>query len=86
VAPLVPHFLSPWCAALRNIRDDLEKEQAFRGLLAVVHKAPEAAVSSFAALAGEVAAAVVMLLDADCIWLALPASCASLCSAGPTNW
>lgn len=52
VAPLVPHFLGPWCSALRNIRDDLEKEQAFRGLLAVVHKAPEAAVAAFAALAG----------------------------------
>eukprot|EP00775_Hariotina_reticulata_P001226 gene1226-1564_t len=54
VASVVPHFLGPWCSALRNIRDDLEKEQAFRGLLAVVHKAPEAAVAAFAALAGAI--------------------------------
>lgn len=51
VAPLLGHFLGPWCNALRNVRDDYEKEQAFRGLVAVVHKAPEPAVTSFAALA-----------------------------------
>ncbi|KAF8063844.1 TRN1 [Scenedesmus sp. PABB004] len=54
VSPLLPHFLSPWCAALRNIRDDLEKEQAFRGLVAVVTQAPEAAVNAFAPLAAAV--------------------------------
>lgn len=54
VAPLVPHFLGPWCNALRNLRDDVEKEQAFRGLVAVVHKQPEVAVNSFPALAGRV--------------------------------
>jgi transportin-1 len=53
VAPLLGHFATPWCNALRNIRDDLEKEQAFRGLLAVVQRAPESAVEAFTALAGE---------------------------------
>jgi transportin-1 len=53
VAPLTLHFLGPWCNALRNIRDDYEKEQAFRGLVAVVHKTPEPAVTSFPAFASE---------------------------------
>ncbi|WIA22073.1 hypothetical protein OEZ85_004416 [Tetradesmus obliquus] len=54
VAPLLPHFLGPWCNALRNIRDDYEKEQAFRGLVAVVHKTPEPAVTAFPAFASAV--------------------------------
>jgi transportin-1 len=58
VAPLTPHFLGPWCNALRNIRDDYEKEQAFRGLVAVVHKTPEPAVTSFSAFASEQRAAL----------------------------
>lgn len=53
VAPLLGHFATPWCNSLRNIRDDLEKEQAFRGLLSVVQRAPEPAVEAFTALAGE---------------------------------
>lgn len=52
VAPLLGHFATPWCNALRNIRDDLEKEQAFRGLLSVVQRAPESAVEAFTAVAG----------------------------------
>lgn len=52
VAPLLGHFATPWCNALRNIRDDLEKEQAFRGLLSVVQRSPESAVEAFTALAG----------------------------------
>lgn len=52
VAPLLGHFATPWCNSLRNIRDDLEKEQAFRGLLSVVQRAPEPAVEAFTAVAG----------------------------------
>eukprot|EP00882_Tetradesmus_deserticola_P012812 GHRQ01013578.1.p1 GENE.GHRQ01013578.1~~GHRQ01013578.1.p1 ORF type:complete len:146 (+),score=52.95 GHRQ01013578.1:220-657(+) len=54
LAPLLPHFLGPWCNALRNVRDDHEKEQAFRGLVAVVHKTPEPAVTSFPAFASAI--------------------------------
>lgn len=52
VAPLLGHFARPWCNTLRNIRDDLEKEEAFKGLLCVVQRAPEPAVECFTALAG----------------------------------
>jgi hypothetical protein len=64
VAPLLGHFATPWCNALRNIRDDLEKEQAFRGLLAVVQRAPESAVEAFTAVAGE--AQLLSLCRASC--------------------
>ncbi|KAJ7545352.1 hypothetical protein O6H91_09G116500 [Diphasiastrum complanatum] len=37
VAPHMDHFMKPWCSALRTIRDDVEKEDAFRGLCAMVH-------------------------------------------------
>lgn len=43
--PLAPHaaaFLGPWCAALRGIRDDIEKEHAFLGLCAVLRLNPQA--------------------------------------------
>ncbi|KAL3645630.1 Transportin-1 [Castilleja foliolosa] len=36
VSPLMEHFMQPWCIALSMIRDDIEKEDAFRGLCAMV--------------------------------------------------
>lgn len=42
--PLAPHaaaFLGPWCAALRGIRDDIEKEHAFLGLCALLRLNPQ---------------------------------------------
>ncbi|KAG0489721.1 hypothetical protein HPP92_006584 [Vanilla planifolia] len=46
VAPHMEHFLQYWCAALCMIRDDFEKEDAFRGLCAMVRTNPSGAVSS----------------------------------------
>ncbi|GLJ54534.1 hypothetical protein SUGI_1171160 [Cryptomeria japonica] len=40
------HFMRPWCFALRTIRDDIEKEDAFRGLCAMVRANPPGALSS----------------------------------------
>lgn len=51
--PLVPHlgsFVREWCAALRSIRDDVEKEHAFAGLCALVRRNPGAAAPHFAPL------------------------------------
>lgn len=51
--PLVPHvgtFVREWCAALRTIRDDVEKEQAFTGLCALVRRNPGAAAPHFTPL------------------------------------
>ncbi|KAI3424477.1 hypothetical protein D9Q98_010027 [Chlorella vulgaris] len=51
--PLAPHaaaFLGPWCAALRGIRDDIEKEHAFLGLCAVLRLNPQGAGNCFTPL------------------------------------
>ncbi|KAH9321782.1 hypothetical protein KI387_016421, partial [Taxus chinensis] len=47
VSPHMEHFMRPWCFALRTIRDDVEKEDAFRGLCAMVRANPSGALSSF---------------------------------------
>jgi hypothetical protein len=86
VAPLLPHFLGPWCNALRNIRDDYEKEQAFRGLVAVVHKTPEPAVTAFPALASEyngLLLPAVMFAEAQCSLAVLYCCTASSCVNRP---
>ncbi|KAK8958597.1 Transportin-1 [Platanthera guangdongensis] len=48
VAPHMEHFMQSWCAALCMIRDDFEKEDAFRGLCAMVRTNPPGGVSSLA--------------------------------------
>ena len=45
IAPHLAHFVGPWCYALRNIRDDIEKEHAFLGLCALLRANPEVALS-----------------------------------------
>jgi transportin-1 len=52
VAPHLAHFCRPWCRALRTLYDDVEKESAYAGLLAVLRINPEPAVECFADLAG----------------------------------
>ncbi|XP_010256339.1 PREDICTED: transportin-1-like [Nelumbo nucifera] len=46
VSPHMDHFMQPWCTALSMIRDDIEKEDAFRGLCALVRENPTGALSS----------------------------------------
>lgn len=46
VSPHMEHFMQPWCNALSMIRDDVEKEDAFRGLCAMVKANPSGALSS----------------------------------------
>ncbi|KAG2703102.1 hypothetical protein I3843_06G114100 [Carya illinoinensis] len=46
VAPHMEHFMEPWCSALSMIRDDVEKEDAFRGLCAMVKVNPSGALGS----------------------------------------
>ena len=50
---LAPHgeaFVGPLCAALRSIRDGLEKENAFLGLFAVLERNPQAGAGAFTSL------------------------------------
>ncbi|CAN4107326.1 unnamed protein product [Withania somnifera] len=46
VSPHMEHFLQAWCFALSMIRDDIEKEDAFRGLCAMVKANPSGALTS----------------------------------------
>ncbi|KAJ8530306.1 hypothetical protein K7X08_037141 [Anisodus acutangulus] len=46
VSPHMEHFLQPWCFALSMIRDDIEKEDTFRGLCAMVKANPSGALNS----------------------------------------
>lgn len=46
VSPHMEHFMQSWCIALSTIRDDIEKEDAFRGLCAMVRSNPSGALSS----------------------------------------
>lgn len=55
VAPSLDHFMNDWCRALRNIRDEIEKEHAFLGLCRMLHVNPGAGFNSFAILCMAVA-------------------------------
>ncbi|KAJ3039881.1 hypothetical protein HDV00_011664 [Rhizophlyctis rosea] len=48
VAPHLEHFVQPWCETLRDIRDNLEKESAFRGLVKMVEVNPKGVAQHFA--------------------------------------
>ncbi|XP_047309136.1 transportin-1-like [Impatiens glandulifera] len=48
VSQHMEHFMQPWCMALSMIRDDIEKEDAFHGLCALVRTNPSGALSSLA--------------------------------------
>ena len=41
IAPHLGHFVGPWCAALRHIRDDVEKGHAFLGLFRLLRINPQ---------------------------------------------
>jgi transportin-1 len=41
-------FVTPWCQALRRLRDGTEKEHAFAGLVALCRAAPDAAATGVA--------------------------------------
>lgn len=47
IAPHLDKFVRPWCMALRNIRDNQEKESAFYGLCLMIDKNPTGVSSHF---------------------------------------
>uniref|UniRef100_A0A8B9ENY6 Uncharacterized protein n=1 Tax=Anser cygnoides TaxID=8845 RepID=A0A8B9ENY6_ANSCY len=44
VAPVLQQFIRPWCTSLRNIRDNEEKDSAFRGICTVISVNPSGVV------------------------------------------
>ncbi|XP_078657001.1 transportin-1-like isoform X1 [Branchiostoma floridae x Branchiostoma belcheri] len=47
VAPMLQQFIRPWCTSLRNIRDNEEKDSAFRGICSMIHVNPGGVVQDF---------------------------------------
>lgn len=47
VAPALAQFVKPWCITLRNIRDNDEKDSAFRGVCAMIGANPAGVVNDF---------------------------------------
>ncbi|XP_022647972.1 transportin-1-like [Varroa jacobsoni] len=47
VAPVLAQFVKPWCITLRNIRDNDEKDSAFRGVCAMIGANPAGVVNDF---------------------------------------
>jgi transportin-1 len=46
VAPHLEEFALPWCLSLRNIRDDVEKDSAFRGMCMMIKANPNGVVKN----------------------------------------
>lgn len=47
VAPTLTQFVRPWCTSLRNIRDNDEKDSAFRGICQMISVNPAGVVPDF---------------------------------------
>ena len=47
VAPFLPQFLPMWCQTLRTIRDNEEKDSAFRGICAMISVNPTGVLQHF---------------------------------------
>ena len=47
VAPFLPQFLPMWCQTLRTIRDNEEKDSAFRGICAMISVNPRGVLQHF---------------------------------------
>ncbi|NXL96933.1 TNPO2 protein, partial [Tyrannus savana] len=47
VAPMLQQFIRPWCTSLRNIRDNEEKDSAFRGICVMIGVNPGGVVQDF---------------------------------------
>uniref|UniRef100_A0A2R5LBL4 Putative nuclear transport receptor karyopherin-beta2/transportin importin beta superfamily n=2 Tax=Ornithodoros turicata TaxID=34597 RepID=A0A2R5LBL4_9ACAR len=47
VAPMLQQFIRPWCSSLRNIRDNEEKDSAFRGICSMISVNPAGVVQDF---------------------------------------
>ncbi|XP_029814809.1 transportin-1-like, partial [Manacus vitellinus] len=50
VAPMLQQFIRPWCTSLRNIRDNEEKDSAFRGICVMIGVNPGGVVQISAKL------------------------------------
>jgi transportin-1 len=84
LAPYLPQFIRPWCLALRNIRDNSEKESAFYGMCLMIDQNPNGIADHF-----------IFLCDAIVSWNAPPDQLKAMFtnilqvfyrSVGPETW
>jgi len=61
VASYLGEFIRPWCLSLRNIRDNEEKETAFKGVCLMINANPQGVVPYF-----------IFLCDAIASWTSPP--------------
>lgn len=47
MAPFLQQFIRPWCSSLRNIRDNEEKDSAFRGICSMISENPPGVIQDF---------------------------------------
>ena len=47
VAPYLSQFIRIWCTSLRNVRDNEEKDSAFRGMCAMITLNPQGVAQDF---------------------------------------
>uniref|UniRef100_A0A183CIR4 Transportin-1 n=1 Tax=Globodera pallida TaxID=36090 RepID=A0A183CIR4_GLOPA len=55
VSPFLADFIRPWCMSLRNVRDNEEKESAFRGICLMVNCNPQGVANFFIFLCDAIA-------------------------------
>lgn len=55
VAPFLSRFICMWCNTLRNIRDNEEKDSAFRGVCAMINVNPSGVLQHFMFLCDAIA-------------------------------
>uniref|UniRef100_A0A915E4P1 Transportin-1 n=1 Tax=Ditylenchus dipsaci TaxID=166011 RepID=A0A915E4P1_9BILA len=55
VSPFLADFIRPWCLALRNIRDNEEKESAFKGMCYMINTNPQGVATYFIFLCDAIA-------------------------------
>lgn len=55
VAPYLEEFIEPWCSSLRCVRDDGEKDSAFKGLCKMIHANPQTAIKHISPIADAMA-------------------------------
>ncbi len=54
IAPHLEHFARPWCVALWEIKDNDEKDSAFRGFCMLIQANPDGLTKVGTDLAGQV--------------------------------
>ncbi|EFA10900.2 Importin subunit beta-like Protein [Tribolium castaneum] len=84
VAPMLQQFVRQWCISLRNIRDNEEKDNAFRGMCHMIQLNPGGVVNDFIFFCDAVASWITPKDDLKEAFIKILHSFKS--QVGPENW